>query len=93
MTKSLLKITHLKSLGGYALQLGFSDGAEGTFDATELLRHEGALLTPLRDPSQFATCFIELGALCWPNGLELSAKKLYQDMQQAGNLSQARKAA
>ena len=31
----------------------------------------------LSDPDYFGRCFIELGALAWPNVFELSAESLY----------------
>ena len=31
----------------------------------------------LRDPDYFARAFVDAGALCWPNGLELSPARLH----------------
>jgi hypothetical protein len=35
-------------------------------------------LEVLRDPAYFSSCFVDAGALCWPNGLELSAARMYE---------------
>ena len=38
------------------------------------------LLEPLRDSVYFARFFIDAGALCWPNGLELSPDRLHEQV-------------
>jgi len=61
------------------LELTFSDHTQGVFDgAAYLSSRQGPLLEPLRDPAYFARCFVDAGALCWPNGLELSAARLHE---------------
>jgi hypothetical protein len=35
-------------------------------------------LEVLRDPAYLSRCFVDAGALCWPNGLELSAARMYE---------------
>ena len=42
-----------------------------------LTSHSGPLLEKLRDPTYFARVFIDAGALCWPNGLEISPARLH----------------
>jgi len=44
----------------------------------DLLQRSGPLLVPLHDESYFKRVFIDAGALCWPNGLELSPQRLYE---------------
>jgi hypothetical protein len=58
--------------------LSFSDGKEGIFDGRILLQRSGPLLEPLRDEAYFRRLFIDAGALCWPNGLELSPARLHE---------------
>ncbi|MGL1833463.1 hypothetical protein ACKVEX_07640 [Rhodocyclaceae bacterium SMB388] len=36
------------------------------------------MLETLRDPVYFRRAFIDAGALCWPNGLELSAARVHE---------------
>jgi hypothetical protein len=52
--------------------------AVGRFDGHILLNRQGQLLDALRDEKMFGRCFVDAGALCWPNGLELSPAKLYE---------------
>jgi hypothetical protein len=69
----VIKVLQLNPLGNFQLELSFSDGSHGVFDGSDYLTHRsGPMLEPLRDASYFARCFIEAGALCWPNGFELS---------------------
>jgi hypothetical protein len=89
----MIKLTRAEYLDGYRLRLLFSDASEGVFDAAEMLQQSGSLLVALRDLEFFRGAFIELGALCWKNGLELSPAALHDQLQSSGNLSPARIAA
>ena len=80
---SLLRV---EFLGAHRLHLWFSDGTDGVFDAGNLLQRSGSLLVKLRDPAYFAQCFVEAGALCWPNGLELSPQMLQAAVREQGSL-------
>lgn len=75
----MIKLLDVKPLKAHALELHFSDHTHGVFDGAKYLatRH-GPLLEALRDPAYFERCFVEAGALCWPNGLELSAVRLHE---------------
>lgn len=61
------------------IALVFSDHSRGTFDlATYLASRSGPLLEPLKDPAFRRRAFIDAGALCWPNGLEISPARLHE---------------
>jgi hypothetical protein len=61
------------------LDVSFSNGDHGLFHgAAYLAERQGPLLEPLRDPAYFQKCFVDMGALCWPNGLELSAQRVHE---------------
>jgi hypothetical protein len=74
----MIKITRAKYLGDFQIELSFSDGKAGVFDGKQLLQRKGTLLEPLRDEPFFKRFFVEVGALSWPHGLELSPSRLYQ---------------
>ena len=74
----MIKVIGVRYLGGFQVVLNFSDGKEGTFDGRVLLERSGSLLEPLRNETYFQRLFIDAGALCWPNGLELSPARLYE---------------
>ncbi len=77
----MLKLLTARYVGDFQVRLEFSDGTCGDFDGQALLQRTGSLLEPLRDASYFQRCFIDAGALCWPNGLELSAVRLRQNIR------------
>ena len=44
------------------------------------------MVGPLKDPAFFASAFIQLGTVTWPNGFDLDSIALHQDMAAAGQL-------
>jgi len=44
------------------------------------------MIEPLKDPKFFARVFLQLGALTWPNGLDLDSIALHDEMKSAGAL-------
>lgn len=74
----MIKLIEAHYKGDFQVMLTFSDGKEGVFDGRTLLQRSGPLLEPLRDEAYFRRVFIDAGALCWPNGLELSPARLYE---------------
>jgi hypothetical protein len=82
----MIKLTSIDPGNDRCLLLHFSDGARGILDFTPFIAVETAMTEPLREPAFFAKAFIELGALAWPNGFELSAESLYRRLGEAGSL-------
>lgn len=72
----MIKILQVEAVGDFQLRLTFSDGSQGMFDGKGLLQRSGPLLDAIRDPAYFRRAFIDAGALCWPNGLELSPTRV-----------------
>lgn len=62
----------------FQIDVVFLDGKENSFDGKILLQRPGSLLEPLRDKNYFQRLFIDAGALCWPNGLELATAHIYE---------------
>jgi hypothetical protein len=73
----MIKVIEARYLGDFQIGLLFSDGGEGVFQGGRLLLNQDFLLEPLRDENHFRRFFLDAGALCWPNGLELSPAKLH----------------
>jgi hypothetical protein len=71
-------ITSVRSVGGYRLELSFADGTHGEVDVAALITFRG-VFEPLRDPSEFATVYVdpEAGTIAWPNGADLDPLVLY----------------
>ena len=74
----MIKLIEAHYLSDFQVALTFSNGREGVFDGHALLQRSGPLLEPLRAEPYFLRLFIDAGALCWPNGLELSPARLYE---------------
>ena len=75
----MIKLLNIRYLGGFRFDLSFSDGATGVFDLQSYLdQRSGPLLEALRLEDYATRAFIEAGAMCWPNGLELSAQRLHE---------------
>lgn len=74
----MIKVLAKRYLGDFSVELQFSDGKAGVFDGKKLLLRSGPLLEPLRVESYFHRMFLDTGALCWPNGLELAPSYLYE---------------
>ncbi len=82
----MIKILRANSKRDYVLGLEFSDGTFGDYDLAPLLSRDTPLTRPLTQPAEFQRFFIELGALCWPNGLELSAGSIHARLKASGLL-------
>jgi len=85
----MIKIVHAEVIADHSIRLAFSDGSAGDLDLTELVHRDTEMVRPLQDPAFFTDCFLELGALCWRNGLELSASSLQRKLAQRGALHRA----
>lgn len=75
----MIKVLNARLIDSFKLELDFSDHTQGLFDAAAYLAsRSGPLLDKLRDANYFARFFIDAGALCWPNGLEISPAKVHE---------------
>ena len=87
----MIKLIQATPQSDFCLKLVFSDHSWGELDFKPFLQRTGSLLEPLRDPVYFARCFIEMGAVCWPNGLELGAESLRQKLLNSDALHESGK--
>ena len=79
MQPTVIKLLDVKAAAAHQLELTFNDHTQGVFDGAQYLAdRQGPLLEGLRDPDCFSRCFVDAGAPCWPNGLALSAARLYE---------------
>lgn len=82
----MIKIVSARLLRDYVIAVGFSDGSGGEFDLASLIARESTLTRALKDAAYFKEFFLELGALCWRNGFELSPGAIYRDLEVQGKL-------
>lgn len=76
----MINIVKIKYVDKYNLELHFSDNSFGVIDFSYLISKNTSLTNPLKDIEYFKNNFIDFGALCWKNGLELSAESLYEKL-------------
>jgi hypothetical protein len=77
------RVTSVRHLRDYVLELTFSDGSSGQVDWRERLEkaNPAGVFGPLRDPSYFAQVelWIEAGTIRWPNGADICPDVLYSE--------------
>ena len=66
--------------------LRFSDRTAGVYDFAPFVEAATEMTAPLADPAFFARYFIELAALAWLNGFDLSAESLRRRLEEADGL-------
>ncbi|MCD8513261.1 MAG: DUF2442 domain-containing protein [Nitrincola sp.] len=75
----MIKIVECRYKSPKDITLVFSDGMQSSFNLESYLhQHDGPLLRQLHNSIYAQKVFVEYGALCWPNGLELSPQRLYE---------------
>ena len=84
----MIDVIGLRRLGGFKLELEFSDGTIGTQDFESILKRPGAMIAPLKRPAYFARVFLEDGVPTWPNGYDWDPIALHDEMKAAGSLHQ-----
>ena len=70
---------------GYKLWVRFFDGTAGYVDMAGLINSEEAgVFSALQDPAKFAAARIELGAVTWPDGIDLAPDAMYEHLRRSG---------
>ena len=67
------KIQRILTVDGesFSVTLRFSDGAVGVVSLVHLFERPKGLAAEILKGGMFSMCFLENGALAWPNGFEL----------------------
>jgi hypothetical protein len=74
------KVTKVKILDGYRLEIFFEDGVHGVVSLSDRLF--GPVFEPLKNVDLFAQVRIdEFGVVTWPNGADLAPDALYETFQ------------
>ena len=89
----MIKILKAEHSERKVIRVLFSDHSWGEYDLQPLIDRQTELVAPLQDDDYFSQYFLELGALCWKNGLELSPRSIYEKLQEQGKLNTEPKAA
>jgi hypothetical protein len=74
------RVTSVRPLENWRLQLTFQDGTNGIVSLKDRLF--GPMFEPLRDAAMFRQVFVdEFGAICWPNGADLAPDALFEQLR------------
>jgi hypothetical protein len=73
------RITAVRHLGEYRLELTFTDGTVGTVDFRNRVVGRGGMFAPLESPDFFSQVRVdpEAGTIVWPNEVDLCPDVLY----------------
>jgi len=88
-----IKLIAFEHFGATRLLLRFSDDSWGIYDLAAFIAANTEMTSALKDPAYFQRCFIEMGALAWPNGFDLSAESLQRTLSLVGELHRDAQAA
>ena len=85
----LVNVVGVESLDATRLRVTFSNGRTGVRDLSDVLAEGGPMVEPLRDPGLFRRVFVQCGVPTWPNGFDLDAIRLHDEMRDSGLLMPA----
>lgn len=85
----MVKVVAVQYLDPFRLRVRFSNGASGIRDFADIVTEGGVMLEPLRDAAYFKRVFLEYGVLTWPNGYDVDAIALHDEMAAIGALKSA----
>jgi hypothetical protein len=73
------RVKQVRHLGGYRLELSFTDGTSGELDFKERVVGRGGVFTPLQDIEFFKQVRAdpEAGTIVWPNEVDICPDVLY----------------
>jgi hypothetical protein len=73
-------VTDVRPLGGFRLELIFSDGRRGVVDMAGRVRGRGGDFSALEDPVFFRQVRVdpELGTIVWPHGVDFCPELLHE---------------
>lgn len=82
----LVKVISVAPAGDYRLRVAFTNGDSGVADFGPVVAASGPMVAPLRESTFFARAFVQNGVITWPNGYDIDAIGLHQEMKSAGVL-------
>ena len=81
------RVASVAALPDSRLRVSFLDGTRGEVQMRSFLinpRIDGTIFEALRDPAVFAQAQVVLGAIQWPNGVDLAPDAMYDAIRERG---------
>jgi len=80
------RVAHMEVLPGFRLHVRFKDGTEGTVELADFLNSASAgVFAALQDENLFRQARIELGAVVWPDNLDLAPDAMHREIKERGS--------
>jgi len=76
------RLTRVKALPNYVLQVEFQNGECGQFDVKPYL--EIGIFRQLKEKGYFSRARVSLGTVNWPNGQDFCPDTLYENSRSSG---------
>jgi len=89
----MIKIIQAEYLQDKKIKIIFSDGCWGEYNLQPLADMKTVLTQVLDEDISFKQFYLEMGALCWRNGLELSPSNIWFKLERQHLLHKPNKAA
>jgi hypothetical protein len=75
----------MEVLSNFRLHVRFNDGTAGTVELAGFLNSSSAgIFAALRDEGLFRQARIELGAVTWPNDLDIAPDAMHREIKEHG---------
>jgi Protein of unknown function (DUF2442) len=79
------RVAQLEVLSGFRLRVRFNDGTEGAVELCDFLCSPSAgVFAALRDETVFRQARVELGAVTWPDNLDLAPDAMHREIKAHG---------
>lgn len=78
-------VVRVEAFAEYRLKVTFEDGLTGIVDMSAMVQSPAAgVFAVLADPAHFAQASVTLGAVTWPDGLDLAPDAMYDEIKTNG---------
>lgn len=79
------RVVAVEALPGFRLRVRFEDGLEGEAELSALIHSpQAGVFSVLADAARFATVRVTLGAVSWPDGLDLAPDAMHRAISEQG---------
>lgn len=79
------RLTSVKPLPNYEIEVVFNDGTHGYVDMTTLITSDRAgVFAALKDKELFKQAYLEYGVLTWPGEIDLAPDAMHDAVKQNG---------
>ena len=83
--KAPWRVSLVEALPGFRLRVRFNDGTEGTVEMAEFVNSPAAgVFVALRDEKYFRRAKVIMGAVTWPNDLDLAPDAMHRAIKADG---------